>query len=268
MMRLKYPGLWRGCVGAWCPVHQRFPASTLIDYSPNNNHGTLTNMDITTDWIVSDRNRALDFDGSNDYVALVERGDGHQNISYSFWAIPGGTITVNTESTSAITGLTGQKYALADRYIDSPDCGLGVSMGTNGISVYAHSGYGGGTITPLASHSVTISSSEMTHVAVTVSAVKPSIWLNGSLVRTGLAWPHGAVKITNGIAGRPSTYGFFPGKVDDVMFFNRSLGANEVSMLASRRGIAYETVRNRKYMASGGGGGSRNASYLTLLGVS
>ncbi len=43
------------------------------DYSGNNHHGTLMNMDTQTDWLSGDNcklNGCLDFDGSNDYVSV------------------------------------------------------------------------------------------------------------------------------------------------------------------------------------------------------
>ena len=56
-----YPELWRGCVGAWCP--SLGPTGlTLRDWSGFGNHGTLTNMDPGTDWVLSGGRYALDFD--------------------------------------------------------------------------------------------------------------------------------------------------------------------------------------------------------------
>jgi len=42
--------------------------TTAYDTSGNDNDGTLTNMDSATDWIDGKYGKALDFDGSNDYV--------------------------------------------------------------------------------------------------------------------------------------------------------------------------------------------------------
>lgn len=63
----KYPELWRGLVGAWLPF-LGLTGSTLRDISGYHNHGTLTNMDPPTDWIISEMGPALAFDGENDYV--------------------------------------------------------------------------------------------------------------------------------------------------------------------------------------------------------
>jgi len=46
-----FPELWDGCVGAWNPGLG--PSGlTLRDWSPYKNHGTLTNMDAGTDWVM------------------------------------------------------------------------------------------------------------------------------------------------------------------------------------------------------------------------
>jgi hypothetical protein len=41
---------------------------TVHDSSGNGNDGTMTDMDPATDWVDGRKNKALDFDGSNDYI--------------------------------------------------------------------------------------------------------------------------------------------------------------------------------------------------------
>lgn len=263
-----YPELWTECIGAWAPCLGA-TGLTVRDWSGLNKTGTLTSMVTNDDWLLVSGLFALDFDGSNDYVDLPSTATNYQNMSYSFWVIPTSTITVNTESTTSTTGLTGQKYAIAEKYVDGPNCGLGVSVGTNGISVYAHSGHLGGIICPLASYTVTISSTEMTHIAVAVAGATPSIWLNGTLVRTGLTWSYGGIQATNGLAGRVSTYGFFRGQIDDFRIYSRTLNGSEIALLSRRRGIAYDmALRSRTGASAAGDAALRNAYNLLLLGVS
>ena len=57
-------------VGRWCPSAGA-TGFRLIDRSGRGNHGTLTNMDPASDWVVSGGKGALDFDGSNDYMAFA-----------------------------------------------------------------------------------------------------------------------------------------------------------------------------------------------------
>lgn len=83
----RFPGLWRGLVGAWVP---RLGPTGLIlhDISPYKNHGTLTSMDPGTDWIVSEGRLVLDFDGTNDEIIIADHnalGFGIGNFSVSVW---------------------------------------------------------------------------------------------------------------------------------------------------------------------------------------
>jgi len=60
------PHLWDGLVGAW-PLQQA-GGSTAFDVSGWGNHGTLTNMDPATDWVVTEKGRALRGDGTDNRV--------------------------------------------------------------------------------------------------------------------------------------------------------------------------------------------------------
>ena len=63
----KHPQLWRGLASAWVPA-LGVTGNTLHDVSTFNNHGTLTNMDAGTDWIIGQAGYALDYAGDDDYV--------------------------------------------------------------------------------------------------------------------------------------------------------------------------------------------------------
>ena len=84
-----------GLVGAWCPSLGP-TASTLLDRSGRNNHGTLVNMDQSTDWVQSGGAGALDFDGSNDEVncgtnaatANLATTTSNPGGTFSFWLKP------------------------------------------------------------------------------------------------------------------------------------------------------------------------------------
>jgi hypothetical protein len=83
MQRIKASNLNRGLVGAWCPSVAG-NGLLLPDLSGYGNHGTLTNMD-ASDWVGTDRGRALDFDGINDEV-IVSRNANYQfahNVPFS-----------------------------------------------------------------------------------------------------------------------------------------------------------------------------------------
>jgi len=84
------PHLWEGLVGAW-PLQQA-GGSTAFDVSGHGRHGTLTNMDPGTDWVVTEKGRALDFGTYSDY-RYVTMGDVLNlsgTLSASMWFCPGG----------------------------------------------------------------------------------------------------------------------------------------------------------------------------------
>jgi hypothetical protein len=63
------PHLWNGLAANWNFLQGG--GSTLYDIA-GSNHGTLTNMDPATDWVMTEKGWALDFDGSNDGVLIDE----------------------------------------------------------------------------------------------------------------------------------------------------------------------------------------------------
>lgn len=91
MRLIKSSNLNRGLVGAWCPSVAG-NGLLLPDLSPYGNHGTLQNMD-ASDWVGTDKGRALDFDGTNDFIitptafALPPSGSSAQ-LTLSCWIYP------------------------------------------------------------------------------------------------------------------------------------------------------------------------------------
>lgn len=85
-----YPNLWRGLVGAWIPSLGP-TGNTLFDVSGFRNHGTLTNMEPATDWVIGGNSRlpgyALNFDGTNEHVNVGDVAilDGAIQAAFSFW---------------------------------------------------------------------------------------------------------------------------------------------------------------------------------------
>ena len=76
-----------GLVGWW--TFDDAQGSIATDSSENSNHGTLTNME-ESDWVNGIRGKALEFDGSNEYVVLDINNSGPLSISgavtVSAWA--------------------------------------------------------------------------------------------------------------------------------------------------------------------------------------
>lgn len=61
------------------------------DVSGFENHGTLTSMDPPTDWVASNAGWALDFDGSNDFIEIIDRPSLEPTkFSISMWLLTSG----------------------------------------------------------------------------------------------------------------------------------------------------------------------------------
>jgi len=81
------PEFWNRLVGAWVPSLGPTGSSLKnIARDFRGADGTLTNMDPATDWIIGEHGYHLDFDGSNDWVDLGQKGfiDNQKN-----WSIAG-----------------------------------------------------------------------------------------------------------------------------------------------------------------------------------
>jgi hypothetical protein len=123
-----------------------------------------------------------------------------------------------------VSGVSGQKYAWGPSWYDaaSGSAGAGVSVGTNGVSVYEHAnGYMPATLVYQAALN------GWTHVAVVYEDKNPRLYINGSLVRTGLTSPKNFVRLTPSNLGGMS-YGFFDGQLKDVRVYNGALSAAEI----------------------------------------
>jgi hypothetical protein len=182
--------------------------------------GTLTNGPTFN----SDNFGSLVFDGVNDYIQASESNI-FNNFSYDIWCLPEATHEIESESTSATGGTSGQRYVIGPQFVASPAAGSGISVGTNGISVYEHSA---GYMPPLLVHSVTINSPA--HIVVNYTSKVPSLYLNGSFIKNGLTSPRTNVKMcTDRIGNDGSSYGFFLGKIYSTKFYNRALTATEIT---------------------------------------
>ena len=148
------------------------------------------------------------FDGTDDYIAPASlANDVSNDFTISFWLYPTTTHAIDSESTSGTGGTSGQRYALWPEWGDAK-AGAGISAGNNGVSVYEH---GAAYMPALLVWSGTLSG--WTHVTVAYLAKRPRLYINGSLVRTGLTSTRGVIYPSVQLGG--SSYGYFPGKIDE-----------------------------------------------------
>jgi hypothetical protein len=224
--------------------------TTTADASGNGSSGTLQGPT----WVTGKAGAwALRFDGVDDVVRLGAASvrDVTNDFTVAFWANPEVTHEIDEESTSGISGTSGQRYAVdppQGRVVyGSPDHACaGVSIGTNGISVYEHSD---GYMPPLLVHQAPVSG--WTHVAVVYRDKRPGLYVDGILVNTGLKSPKEFVHMNPQTLGG-MTYGRFCGQIDEVRVYDHVLSAREIAQLAGVAAVATEADY-------------RQAAYHTLL---
>ena len=202
--------------------------ATTADSSGNGHTGTLTNGPA---WTAGQTNAALSFDGVNDQV-VANGVDVTNNFTVSFWAQPTATHQIDSESTTGFGGTSGERYAIWPLWNNNGHAGVGVSVGSNGVSVYEHSdNYMPATLV------YSGSLSGWTHVTVVYENKQPKLYLNGGLVRTGLISPMSVVHL-NPVEIGGDVYGYYAGKLDDIRVYNRALSAAEVATLPSGSGTS------------------------------
>jgi len=185
------------------------------DSSGNGNHGTATGTTIVTGKYSNGRS----FNGTSDAIGFGSTGRPANTFTFMAWFNTNVTHQIDAESTSSTTGTSGQRYLFWPAN-EGSNSGAGLSVGTNGISVYEHSS---GYMPPLAVYSGTLPAG-WNHVAVVYSSKQPKIYLNGTLVRTGLTSPKTTVYAPINVGG--GGYGYHSGNIDDVRIYNYARGSN------------------------------------------
>jgi hypothetical protein len=204
----------------WCPSRDTAGngTTTLTDLIGGQN-GTLTNMDPGTDWVADTSAggvRALDFDGTNDYVNASTAG-----------VITGSNLSVSVWVNIARTLSTTQGIVVKNNNGASNNYGLWAFSG--GVRFWVHTA--SGVRSAIASPSL----NTWVHLCGTYDGSNLRIYLNGSLIQT--------VAGTGNIvtAAEPFWIGAIPlggtpiapllGRVDDARIWNVALNAGDVSYL-------------------------------------
>lgn len=232
---LRYPGLWRQCVGAWTPCLG--PTGLMLrDWSGYKNHGTLTNMDPPTDWVLSGSGYALNFDGTNDTISTASRGVSAAPRTVCAWFR-----TSRSLSSGQYMGIVG---------FGSNSTGAAFFFGFGNDPQFGATGFGVSQFGD----------------AVGSTGYNNGIWNHGCVVNVGTLWSvyvngvfvTSKTMTTNSGSNNTVTIGSwtlatalgssanFDGDIDDVRIYSRAVTEQEIRLLSRRRGIAYETFRRRR----------------------
>lgn len=225
-----YPELQNAVIGAFAPCLGP-TGIALRDWSKFKNNGTLTSMDVSTDWTIGAGRYALDFDGTNDYVSVPDNGLRPSEISFSAWVIPAAT-PANFDS--VYTWQSGNRGAIF------------TFMNTSKFRVYVRSAAGYTSVDSVN----TVSAGVLVHVCGYISTASQTIGsgTNGKIEAT-TSWSGTISYGTLGIAGQIGQYdgnGFAQLQLLDLMLYGRVLSGNEFRLLGRRPGIAYELAPRRR----------------------
>ncbi len=198
-----------------------------------NNNGSIRNG---ATWSTGFSGQGLLFDGVDDDV-IWSYLDGTLADNFTIEAMVKATTTheisaaTDPEATSGTGGISGQKYLFGAQHPGGLiNSGAGISMGTNGISVYEH---GDTYMPPLAVYDPSTENpvepqlgTAWNHVVATYTDKQPRIYLNGQLVHTGLTSLKTSVFAPIQLAR--GSYGAFAGTIDEVAIHGKSLTEAEV----------------------------------------
>lgn len=184
--------------------------TTANDSSGNSNHGTLTNMDPSTDWVAGKVGGALDLDGTNDVVVVPDHAtlDLVAPVTVAFW--------LNARSLSKSFNTFVSKWGAQHNY--SP-----YANSSRMLCIYSN----GGTCS-----SYQIPLNQWVHIATVMTATNNTdIYINGRY-HSSVARGTGATSSANvGIGNAPGYSENIDGIMDDVRLYNRGLSATEVAAL-------------------------------------
>ena len=212
-------------LGAWVPSRDTAGngTTTLTDLVSTNN-GTLTNMDAATDWVANTGSggvRALDFDGSNDYVNFGTITNQQAGTSTDFTI----SVWINARSTGAERGIFMR--------INSSDVGYGITISSGFVRFPRYD----------AGPRYAVSTNTWYHcVGLNRSGVR-ELWVNGTRRDSGVTTGGITSSVINTVIGRyySNFAGFnFDGLIDDARFFGTALDSTDIAALyasGSGRGV-------------------------------
>jgi Ca2+-binding RTX toxin-like protein len=167
----------------------------------------------------------IEFDPGDRLVAGVGSPiAGSNTYTIEFWARADKSITMVSESTSGAGGTAGQNYVVFPMHGGSTgEAGLGVSLGTNGVQVFAHAA---GHMPALLSFAGDIGGTH--HIAVVVTNNTPALYVDGVLVHTGLQST--MPTYTRHTVGDQGTgYGAFDGAIGEARIWNTARTGQEIA---------------------------------------
>lgn len=239
-----YPELWRQCS---CALGASLGPTglTIRDWSGRANHGTFTNMD-GSDWVLNGGRYALDLLGSANQWVQVSSSAGQLTLGQAFsiacWCRP------TAAGTSVGRGIIEKYYTVAEPYISYGLQFFNTTVNSR-FALSIGNGTGVGSYVNLEATNAS-SLNVWHHVCGTYDGATMRIYVNGVLensnsIAATIVYNTQPLAIGRWLGNTLETEGF-TGQVDDIRIYSRPLSGNEIRLLASRRGIAYELAPRRR----------------------
>lgn len=147
------------------------------------------------------------------------------SFTFGAWIKTSLTHEIDPETISGVGGISGQRYVFNPNHGgegQSVNAGVGLSVGTNGISVYEHAG---GYMPAVNVYSANIGT-DWNHIMVVVQNQVSYLYLNGVLVHTGSTTARTSLMAPTLLGG--TSYGSFGGSIDEAMIWKRALTTTEI----------------------------------------
>lgn len=223
-----------------------------LDQSPRSNHAAAPNDAAQPLWIANAANghAVLRFDGANDQLVLG-RISATNNFCVIAVARPTRSHENDPPSPAGVGGVAGQRYLFGAQHGGDYDGGSGLSMGTNGVSVYEH----GSSYMPALAAYVGPLGGALNVVSVNYVNKRPSLYVHGQLAQEGFQSPRR--QVTSAVEIGTGAYGSFAGDVAEILIFARALDDAERSeieqYLADRYGLVHTLPRHTNFQIRASG---------------
>ncbi len=189
--------------------------STAADETAPANPGTYSATTLGVAGALSgDTNTAAQLNGTSSKVTSTDAAP-NDSFTLEAWVNPTATHEIDPQAPTGTGGVGGQRYLFWPDQ-KGTEAGIGLSVGTNGVTVYEH---GDGHMPPVLVAPVAISG--WTHVAVVYRDRTPTLFVNGTQVATGTTSTRPKVHAPTILGGGP--YGYYQGSVDEVAIYPRPL---------------------------------------------
>ena len=184
---------------------------------------------------------------SNSTTAAFFRAQTTTSLTYSIWVNPLKTRNSTAQAATGVTGVGGQSYAIYPQNSGVGGiAGVGVSVGTNGISVFEH---GSGHLPSLLVHNMTIS--DWTHIVVVYDNKVPKLYVNGVFIKNGVTSTRTSVFPAHTLGDGSNSYGLFNGYVDEYGVWAEALTAAEILQIYERQATNYSGVYTSEVINAG-----------------